>query len=148
MSITFAHFRLSNFFWIRFDFLHFRICSMHFDRKGWGIRKNGKTRENFRLSVQWPLSVTWSFRNHCNILIWCLFLANIMHPCWIIVSISFLFFSFFRFLTFNTFFGQNIVQKCFFSRMHYLYIFLINNLLNSFSCYSISTICWMWPIKF
>ncbi len=27
---------------IRFDFLSFRIRCMHFDRKGWGIRKNAR----------------------------------------------------------------------------------------------------------
>ncbi len=40
-------------FWIRLDFLRFRIRSMHFDRKGWRIRKNAY--ENFGLSVQGPL---------------------------------------------------------------------------------------------
>ncbi len=57
MSIMFAHclrnFRPSKKIRIRFDFLRFRIRCMHFDRKGWGIRKNAC--EKFGLSVQWPL---------------------------------------------------------------------------------------------
>ncbi len=40
--------------WIRFDFLGFRIRSMHFDRKGWVIRNHvkKKTCENVGLSEQ------------------------------------------------------------------------------------------------
>ncbi len=56
MSITFTH-CLQNFLsvikknQIRFDFLCFRIRSMHFDRKVWGIRKNGKTNAKISDSV-------------------------------------------------------------------------------------------------
>ncbi len=57
MSITLAH-CLRNFrpskkkkIWIRFDFLRFRIRCMHFDRKGWRIRKNGKTHAKISDSV-------------------------------------------------------------------------------------------------
>ncbi len=55
MSITFAHylrnFRPSKKIQIRFDFLRFRIRCMHFDRKGWRIRKNGKTHAKISDSV-------------------------------------------------------------------------------------------------
>ncbi len=55
MSFTLAHhlrnFRLSKKIRIRFDFLRFRICCMHFDRKGWGLRKNGKPHAKISDSV-------------------------------------------------------------------------------------------------
>ncbi len=45
MTITFTrclrNFRPSQKIQIRFDFLRFRIRSIHFNRKGWRIRKNG-----------------------------------------------------------------------------------------------------------
>ncbi len=57
MSITFAHclrnFRPSKHFWIRFDFLHFRIRCMHFDRKGRGIWKKN------------PENRLWKYRTQC-----------------------------------------------------------------------------------
>ncbi len=40
---------------IRFDFLCFRIRSMHLDRKGWGYEKTEKRTWKFRTRVQWPL---------------------------------------------------------------------------------------------
>ncbi len=36
---------------ITFDFLRFRIRCMHFDRKEWGIRKNGKAHAKISDSV-------------------------------------------------------------------------------------------------
>ncbi len=75
VSITFTH-CLRNFchkkIRIRFDFLRFRICNKHFDRKEWWKRKKKKkkkkkTYENFGPSVQRTLVMTetW-FRSHIN----------------------------------------------------------------------------------
>ncbi len=52
---------------ISFDFLRFRIRSMHFDRKGWQIRKNGKTHAKISDSVCKDLQneTGWVFFWYC-----------------------------------------------------------------------------------
>ncbi len=57
------NFRPSKKIGIWFDFLRFRIRSMHFDRKGWGIRKNGKTHVKISDSVCNDLESEIFFRN-------------------------------------------------------------------------------------
>ncbi len=68
MSITFAHclwnFQPSKKIRIRFDFLRFRIRCMHFDRKGWEIRKNGKM--HAKISVQDSVCNGLKSENQCR----------------------------------------------------------------------------------